>query len=116
MKVIVAILIILALVVFQYEFTTNGVKLNELYFISNSIAISFFTLTSIRKNDNVFVSSVLVLCAAFFLSTVLIYIKRWLFLGDGSTNYYIAISISTIVTFLYLITYVINRFIKRKHS
>jgi hypothetical protein len=51
------------------------------------------------------------LCGSFFTATVFIYVYRWVIFGDGSTNYYTAICISTVLTFIYtIIVYAVNRF------
>lgn len=108
MKPTVAILSILSLVAYQYVRANKGVELNELYFVIMSLSIAAYSFSSITKKDTLFASSMNILSGSFFISTVIIYLKRWVICGDGSTNYYTAICIATILTFIYLICYAIK--------
>lgn len=113
---IVAILSMASLMVYQYFMVKRGINLSELYFISISLSISAFCFLSMKKGDNIFVSSLSVLCGSFFIGVVVIYLLRWVMLGDGSTNYYTAIMVSTILTFIYLICYAIKYYWNYKHN
>ena len=98
---------------YQYEYMTSKVRHDELYFIVTSICMAVFAFLSIEKTDPVFVRCTLVLWGVFFIMVDIIYIKRWILEGDGSSNYYISLCHSAIFTFLYLIYTVVEKYLKR---
>ncbi len=102
-KAITALLGISAFMYYQYEYLRTGMKPNELFFIASSLCIASFAFLSIEKDDPVFIRSLIVLCSTFFLMVIVIYFKRWVIEQNGSTNYYTALCISAIFTFLYLV-------------
>jgi hypothetical protein len=110
LKAITAILSILAFMTYQYVLVEKGKDISELYFVALSVTTAVFAFFSIRENDSFFVSSIVVLCASFFVAMSLIYIWRWIILGDGSTNFYTAVCISAVLTFIYLIIYGIREY------
>lgn len=101
---------------YQYEFMMSQVRHDELYFIVTSICIAVFAFLSIEKTDPVFVRSLIILFSVFFVMVDLIYVKRWVIEGDGSSNYYIALCHSAGFAFLYLIYTVIEKYLKRFYN
>lgn len=104
---ITAIVAIGSMISYQY-FNLKGISLDAMWFVANSFAIAVFAITSMRKSDKTFVSSISVLVTAFYSAIAIMYVSRWVMLGDGSTNYYTAICISAVLTFLYLVIHVIR--------
>ncbi len=102
--------------IFQYEFITNKVKLNEEYFIVTSLCMAFFAFMSIEKKDNVFVKCLIILFAVFFVMLDIVYIHKWVIQDNGKPVYYTALCISAIITFLYLIYTVIEKYLKRLYN
>lgn len=102
-KLIASILSISAFLSYQYALVTCGVDLSELYFVAMGLSISVFCFMSIRKDDKGSTSSFMVLCGTFHIITVLVYLYRWVLLGDGSTNYYTAFCLSVIITIIYIL-------------
>ncbi len=101
---------------YQYEYVMSNVRHDELYFIVTSICMAVFAYLSMEKNDPIFTRCLIILFSIFFIIVDVIYIRRWVFEGDGSTNYYIALCYSAIFTFFYLIYTVIEKYLKRFYN
>ena len=112
-KYISAIVGIPIFIFYQWEYLRTGMKPNEFYFIGSSVLIAVLYFLIIAKDDPTFIRSLLILSSTFFLMVTYIYIRRWVMEGDGSTNYYTALCWSAILTFIYLISPFVWRFIKR---
>jgi len=116
LKAISSILAISAFMYYQYAYMNTGVLPDELFFIGSALSISAFALLSIKWTDGIFVTSLQLLASSFFSVVVFIYVYRWVLFGDGSTNYYTAACWSAILTFIYLIYYVIRNNPILKHE
>lgn len=102
-RAIAAILSIISFIAYQFWRISYGYDLSELYFIALSLTTSAFCFLSLRKKDNIFVNSLVILCGSFFGATVIIYVYRWVIFGDGSNNYYTALCFSAIATLIFTI-------------
>jgi hypothetical protein len=109
-KSIAALFAISALLAYHHFSHVKGIELNELWFIVMSGTTAIFGFISMSKKDSVFVSSLVLLCSLFYTFIPMIFIYRWCIQGEGSTNYYIAIYISAVLTFLYLLWDVCKRY------
>lgn len=115
-KAIAAIVSVCAFLYYQHALMNGNVILDEydlydeFYFITISLSISAFAFLSIHKDDGALIKSLLVLCSTFFAAIVIVYGYRWVLFGDGSANYYTAVCISAVLTFIYTITYAFIRY------
>lgn len=109
---------VFGLVYYQFTYLKTGIKPNEIYFLAGSISIAVFSFLNIKKNHNEFINMFPIMAGTFFLTVTYLYVRRWIIEGQPSTNYYTALSISAVVTILYIISYGIIRIIKSqfKHN
>ena len=109
-----SIISVMAFVYYQFIYLKTEIKPNEIYFISVNISLAAFSFLNIRKNHSVFTKLFPIMAGTFFLTVTYLYIKRWILEGHPSTNYYTSLSISAVVTLLYILTYEFIRYIKSR--
>jgi hypothetical protein len=112
-KAISSILAVSTFVYYQHVFVTTGVKPNELFLVGSGLSIAAFAFLSINWKDHISIISLQLLCSSFFLAVTFIYIRRWIVEGNGSTNYYTALSFCVIFTFIYLVYPFVWKYVKQ---
>lgn len=110
-KVILPIIVVAGYVAYHWMYINNIKMADELYFITSTIGLFLFPFLCIRRKDLFIVKPLLIATGMFFASVLYLYLKRWVFEGEPSTNYYTAATASVVITFSYLIVYGIIRII-----
>ena len=81
-----SLMILISYLLYYYFYYNDGIKLNELYFISSGIGISVFTGLLFTFFRNVYVRTALLFTSVFYLMLELTYVIVWIFLGQPYTH------------------------------
>lgn len=79
---VTGVFVALSYISYYYYYYENGVKLNELYFISTGIGISVFTGLLFTFFKNICVKMILMFTCIFYGILELIYISVWIIQGQ----------------------------------
>lgn len=101
--VIAAAIILFSYLVYYFYYYNNGVKLNELYFISSGIGISIFTGLLFTFFENLYIRTILLFTSVFYLMLEMIYIIMWIVLGEPYAYLKTSLIIGLIIGIIYFI-------------
>lgn len=98
-----AALILVSYLVYYYYYYNDGIKLNELYFISSGIGISVFTGLLFTFFQNICVKTILLFTSVFYAMLEIIYISMWILQGEPYAYIKISLIIGLIIGTIYFI-------------
>lgn len=96
-----SLMILISYLLYYYFYYNDGIKLNELYFISSGIGISVFTGLLFTFFRNVYVRTALLFTSVFYLMLELTYVIVWIFLGQPYTHIKLSLIIGLIIGITY---------------
>ena len=96
-------LILLSYVIYYYFYYNDGIKLNELYFISSGVGISVFTGLLFTFCRNIYVRTILLFTSIFYAMLEVIYITVWIIFGHPYAYIKTSLIIGLIIGIVYFI-------------
>jgi len=100
---ITGVVVAISYLAYYYYYYENGVKLNELYFISTGIGISVFTGLLFTFFRNICVKIILMFTSIFYGVLELIYISVWIVQGQPYAYIKQSLIIGLIIGIIYFI-------------
>lgn len=98
-----AALILISYLVYYYYYYNDGVKLNELYFVSTGLGIFVLTGLLFTFFKNVYIRTILLFTSIFYLMLEIIYIVSWLILGQPYAYLKESLIVGLIIGIIYFI-------------
>ena len=78
---VISALMLVSYVIYYYYYYANGVKLNELYFISTGVGVAVFTGLLFTFFERTWIKAILLFTSTFYAILELIYVIMWIILG-----------------------------------
>src|SRR5680860_729654 len=98
-----AAMILISYILYYYYYYNNGIKLNELYFVSSGVGISIFTGLLFTFFKNIYVRTALLFTSVFYLILEIAYVVVWLLLGKPYAHIKFSLIIGLIIGIIYFI-------------
>lgn len=98
-----AALILVSYIVYYIRYYNDGVKLNEMYFISQGVGISVFTGLLFTFFKNVYTRTMLLFTSVFYGILELIYIIVWIHYGEPYAYLKQSLLVGLIIGIIYFI-------------
>jgi len=100
---VTAVVVIGCYLFYYCHLRETGVKLNELYFIASGIGIAVFTGLLFTFFSNTYVKTSLLFASTFYTVLELIYIVKWVFMGQAYAYFKTALIIGLAIGIIYFV-------------
>lgn len=98
-----AVLILVSYIVYSIRYYEDGVKLNEMYFISQGIGISVFTGLQFTLYRNIYVRTILLFTSVYYAILEAIYIIVWIYFGQPYSYIKHSLLIGLVIGIIYFL-------------